>query len=162
VIAGNELDAVPALKSGLPRFDTDGDKGISADEIAARVNAWKGMRTGLASVRCHITLDGQPLIGAEVTFEPELFLGEEVKTATGNTNQFGDVAPTVAKEDRPDPTLPGGIHFGLYKVRISKQANGRELIPARYNKDTILGQEVAYDDPGILNNNLAYHLKSAG
>jgi hypothetical protein len=162
VISGAELDAVPALKAALPRFDTDGDKGIGADEVAARVNAWKAMRTGLASVRCHITLDGQPLTGAEVIFEPEPFLGEEVKTATGTTNQFGDVAPTVAKEDRPDPTLPGGVHFGLYKVRISKKANGREMIPARYNTATILGQEVAYDDPGISNNNLAFNLKTAG
>jgi hypothetical protein len=162
VISGNELDAVPALKAALPRFDTNGDKGVSSDEIAARVNAWKDMRTGLASVRCHITLDGQPLAGAEVVFEPEPFLGDEVKQATGTTNQFGDVAPTISKEDRPDPSLPGGVHFGLYKVRISKNSNGRETIPARYNKDTILGQEVAYDDPGIMNNNLAFNLKSGG
>jgi hypothetical protein len=162
MISGTELEAVPALKAAFPRFDTSGDKGVSADEIAARVNAWKAMRTGLASVRLHVTLDGQPLTGAEVVFEPEPFLGDEVKKATGTTNQFGDVAPTVAKEDRPDPTLPGGVHFGLYKVRISKKTNGREIIPARYNTATTLGQEVAYDDPGILNNNLAFNLKSAG
>src|SRR5215208_3819249 len=51
-ISGAELDQAPALKAALPRLDTDGDKGVSADEVAARVNAWKAMRTGLASVRC--------------------------------------------------------------------------------------------------------------
>ena len=129
-VSGDELDRAPALKAALPRLDTNGDKGVSADEVTARVNAWKEMRTGLASVRCHITLDGQPLVGADVVFEPESFLGENIKTATGKTNAYGDVAPTISKEDRPDPTLPGGAHFGLYKVRISRKTNGQETLPA--------------------------------
>lgn len=162
IVSGDELEHAPALKAALPRLDTNSDKGVSADEVTARVNAWKAMQTAMTSVRCHITLDGQPLAGAEVVFEPESFLGDEIKTATGTTNQFGDVAPTISKEDRPDPKLPGGVHFGLYKVHISKQANARETIPPRYNTQTTLGQEVSYDDPGVLNNNLAYALKTAG
>ena len=162
IISGDELEKAPALKAALPRLDTNNDKGVDTDEIAARVNAWKAMRTALASVRCHVTLDGQPLAGAQVVFEPEAFLGEEIKVATGATNQFGDVAPTVSKEDRPDPSLPGGAHFGLYKVRITKPANGRETLPAHYNSETTIGQEVAYDDPGIQNNNLTFALKSGG
>ncbi len=160
VVSGEELNAAPALKAALPRLDTNNDGGVSDDEIAERVKAWKAMRTALASVRSVITLDGRPLPGAEVVFEPEPFLGEEVKKASGTTNQFGDVAPTIAPEDKPDPKLPGGVHFGLYKVRVSKQANGRETIPAHYNTETILGQEVAYDDPAIKNNNMAFALKS--
>jgi hypothetical protein len=162
VVSGAELDQAPALKAALSRLDTNSDKGVSADEIAARVNAWKAMKTGMTSVRAHVTLDGQPLVGAQVVFEPESFLGDEIKTATGTTNQFGDVAPMISKEDRPDPTLPSGVHFGLYKVHISKQANGRETVPARYNTETTLGQEVSYDDPGLVNNNLGYALKSGG
>jgi hypothetical protein len=159
-IAADELDKAPSLKAALPRLDTDSDGGVSADEVAARVNAWKEMRTGLASVRCHVTLDGRPLAGAHVVFEPEAFLGDEIKTAYGDTNQFGDAAPTVPSEDRPDPTLPGGVHFGLYQVRITKPANGRESLPARYNTETTLGQEVSYDDPGMVNNNMGFALKS--
>ena len=159
-IAGEELDNAPALRAALPRLDADGDGAVSADEVAARVHAWKEMRTGLASVRCHVTLDGQPLAGALVVFEPESFLGEEIKPASGTSNQFGDAAPSVARADLPDPTLPGGAHFGLYKVRITKPANGRETLPARYNSATTLGQEVSYDDPGIENNNLTFALKS--
>jgi hypothetical protein len=160
VVAGDELENAPGLKAALLRLDTDGDKAVSADEVAERVNAWKEMHTGLASVRCHITLEGQPLAGAKVVFEPESFLGSEIKTAVGTTNQFGDAAPTIPPEERPAPNLPGGAHFGLYKVRISKSVNGRETLPARYNTETILGQEVSYDDPGMKNNNLGFALKS--
>jgi hypothetical protein len=159
-VAGDELEKAPALKAALPRLDADNDGGVSAGEVAARVNAWKAMRTGLASVRCHVTLDGQPLAGATVVFEPEAFLGDEIKIATGKTNEFGDAAPSVARDELPDPTLPGGVHFGLYNVRISKQSNGREMIPARYNTQTELGQEVSYDDPALMNNNMAFTLKS--
>lgn len=158
VVNGDELEKAPGLKAALPRLDTNGDKGVSADEVAERVQAWKEMKTGLASVRCHVTLDGKPLVGATVVFEPESFLGEEIKTATGTTNQFGDAAPTLPPEDRPAPNLPGGVHFGLFKVRVSKLANGQESIPAKYNTQTILGQEVSYDDPGMQGNNMAFVL----
>lgn len=160
VVAGAELDKAPGLKAALPRLDTNGDKGVSADEIAARVRAWQDMRTGMASVRCHVTLDGQPLVGAKVVFEPESFLGDEIKTAFGTSNSFGDAAPTIPPDQRPDPTLPGGVHFGLYQVRISKEENGIEKLPERYNKHTTLGQEVSYDDPGMVNNNMAFALRS--
>jgi len=160
IVSGDELEKAPALKAALPRLDTNGDKGVSADEVAARVNAWKAMRTGMTSVRCSVTLNGQPLAGAKVTLEPARFLGDDIKPATGTTNEYGDASPTIAKEDRPDPKLPGGAHFGLYKVRISKAVNGKETIPAIYNTETILGQEISYDDPGMKNHNITYALKS--
>jgi hypothetical protein len=96
-----------------------------------------------------VTLNGQPLEGANVVFEPEPFLGDEVKAAYGTTNQYGDVAPSIRPEDLPSPDLPGGAHFGLYKVKISRIVDGKETIPPRYNEQTILGQEVSYDDPAI-------------
>jgi len=160
-IAGGELDASPALKSALERLDADHDGGVSAGEIAERVKAWKAMRTGLASIRCQVTLDGKPLPGAMVTLEPEPFLGNQVKRATGQSNQFGDAAPTVAEADKPDPSLPGGVHFGLYTVTISKQAGGKETLPERYSVKPGLGLEVSYDEPGIRDNNLAFKLKTA-
>ncbi len=159
-IAGTELDASPALKSALARLDANSDGGVSAEEIAERIRAWKAMKTGLASIRCQVTLDGKPLPGALVTFTPEPFLGGEVKTASGQTNQFGDAAPTVSEADKPDPTLPGGVHFGLFTVTVSKPANGRETIPERFNAKSTLGLEVSYDEPAIRDNNLAFRLKS--
>ncbi|MFM1904916.1 MAG: hypothetical protein RLZZ440_2816, partial [Planctomycetota bacterium] len=78
----------------------------------------------------------------------------------GETNPFGDVAPTVAPEDLPDPSLPGGVHFGLYRVRISKPVGGRETLPSRYNTETAIGQEISYDDPGMAANNVQFKLES--
>ncbi|HEX3600695.1 MAG TPA: hypothetical protein VHU84_11170 [Lacipirellulaceae bacterium] len=160
VVSGDELEHAPALKEALGNLDTNGDKAVSADEVAARVNAWKAMKTGMTSLRCHVTLDGEPLTFATVTFEPESFLGNEIKTAIGTTNAMGDVAPSIPKEQRSSPKVPGGAHFGLYKVRISKIVNGKETIPAKYNTDTILGQEVSYDDPAMKRMNMTFALKS--
>jgi len=135
-------------------------RGVSADEVAARVNAWKAMEVGMTLLRCRVTLDGEPLTNAKVVFEPEQFLGDEIKAAAGETNVYGDAGPVIPPEQRTDPKLPGGAHIGLYKVRISKIVNGKETIPARYNSETILGQEVSYDDPAIKNRNMSFALKS--
>jgi hypothetical protein len=159
-VAGDELEKAPSLKAALARLDTDGDGSVSADEVAARVNAWKGMQTGMTSFNCRVTLDGQPLPGAKVTLEPEAFLGEEIKAAYGTTDAGGNSAPTIPREQRPDPRAASGVHFGLYKIRISKLVNGKETIPARYNTETIIGQEVSYDDPGTRGGNIVYALKT--
>jgi hypothetical protein len=159
-VAGAELDAAPALKAAIKNLDTDGDGGVSAAEVTARVNAWKEMKTALASAPCKVTLDGEPLGGATVTFDPESFLGDEIKHAIGTTNPYGQTSPSVPAEERPDPKSPGGTYFGLYKVRISKMVGGKETIPARYNTQTILGQEISYDDPGVKSLSIVYALKS--
>jgi hypothetical protein len=118
------------------------------------------MEVGMTLLRCRVTLDGEPLSNAKVVFEPEQFLGDEIKAAVGETNGYGDAGPVIPPEQRTDPRLPGGAHIGLYKVRISKIVNGKEMIPARYNSETILGQEVSYDDPEIKNRNMSFALKS--
>ena len=159
-VAGDELEKAPSLKAALPRLDTDGDGGVSADEVAARVKVWKDMESGMTLLPCRVLLDGQPLADAKLTLEPESFLGDEMKPAYGTTNQFGTVSPVIPKDQRPDPKLPGGAQLGLYKVRISKMVNGKETIPPRYNTETVLGQEVAYDDPGMKSNSVTYALKT--
>jgi len=159
-ISGKELDASPPLRAALERLDTNKDGGVSADEVAERVKAWKAMQTGLASWRCRVTLDGQPLTGARVVLEPEPFLGTHIKQASGDTNPFGDVSPSVAREELPDPSLPGGVHFGLYRVRITKAAGGKESLPSRFNAETNLGCEVAYDEPSMKNNDVRIELET--
>ena len=159
VISGDELDQAPSLKEALERLDSNGDKGVSGDEIAARVKAWQATQIGIATIRCHVSLDGEPLAGATVTFEPESFLGTEIKPAVGVSSAFGDASPAIPKELRSDPGEGGGAHLGFYKVRVSKIVNGKETIPSRYNSDTILGQEVAYDDPAIQHMSVNFALK---
>jgi hypothetical protein len=159
-VAGDELEAAPALKASMKTLDTDGDKAVSADEVAARVKSWAASQTGLMEIRCKVTLDGQPLAGAKVTFEPDPSLGDEIEPSDGETNMYGIVSATIPPEKRPKPDWPSGGQLGLYKVKISKVVNGKETIPARYNAETTLGQEVANDDPRFKSRNLVFALKS--
>jgi hypothetical protein len=159
-VAGEELEKAPGLKAALPRMDADADGAVTADEVAARIGQWKKMGIGLMSFGFTVTLNGSPLPDATVTFEPELFLGDDIKLATCTTNPFGSGSATIAKEDRPDPSYPPGMQLGLYKVKISKMDGGKEIIPARYNEATVLGQEVAQDVSEIASQRVVYALKT--
>jgi hypothetical protein len=158
VVAGDELDHAPALKAALPRLDANGDEGLSADEISARIEKWQASGIGLTSFGFRVTLDGTPLTGATVTFEPEPFLGEDVKAASCRTNELGGGGASIPKDQRPSPATPGGMQLGFYRVKISKVVNGRELVPPKYNEQTILGQEVGLDVPEIAGNRVIYAL----
>src|SRR5690348_10428855 len=76
VVSGDELDKAPALKAAMATLDTNNDKGVSASEIADRVRSWQANPAALTGVKAKVTLDGQPIGGAEVLFEPDPCLGE--------------------------------------------------------------------------------------
>ena len=141
-----ELEKAPALKEALDKIDANHDGKITADEITARINQWKDSKLGLTSMSVSIKLDGRPLDDATVTFVPEEFLGSAVQKATGKTDKNGMAMLTIA-----NPPIAGltGVQPGLYRVEISKQANGQETVPAKYNTQTTLGQEVALDAKGM-------------
>lgn len=161
VVAGDELEKAPGLKAMLATTDTNKDGGISADELSARIQAWQAMKVGVTTFGFTAILNGKPLEGAIVTFEPESFLGNEVKPAVATTDLFGSGGPTIPKDQRPDPnTSPPGVSLGIYKVKISKLDNGKEMIPPIYNEQTTLGVEVAPDVSEILNRRLRFVLKS--
>jgi hypothetical protein len=142
-ISGAELDKCPALRSSLGQFDTNSDQGISAEEIAARISAWEDARVGRLSVKCLVTRNGRPLSGADVRFVPEKFLGENVMPARGKTDESG--LAIVGGEDS-EGRVSRGVSPGLYRVEITKQG---EQIPAKYNTETTLGQQVAFDASGV-------------
>lgn len=158
-IAGPELDAAASLKSAMTTLDLDKDGKVSEEEIQKRIEAWQSKSAGLTSVLCSVTLDGRPVDGATVTFEPEAFLGGEVKTAVGET-AGGSASPSIPKAERPVADWPPGIQFGFFKVRVSKQVDGKETIPAKYNSETTLGAQVATDDASFLKQNYKFELKS--
>lgn len=160
-ISGDELERAPALKAALPRLDTNGDKGVSSDEIAERVNTWKAMRTGMTSFAFGVTLDGAPVTDAQVTFEPDPILGDDIKPAVSTTNQSGRGRASIPPEPgtKLSDQIPG-MQIGLYRVKISKIVNGKETIPAKYNTDTVLGQEVADDVSEIAGNRVLYALSN--
>lgn len=159
-IAEDELDAAAGLKAAMRTFDSDQDGKLSQQEIADRVGAWARMGVGITKFNCLVTLDGTPLEGATVTFVPEKFLAQYLLEAQDVTNLVGTATPRIPKEMRPAPDTPPGIQVGLYKVMISKKRGSEELIPAKYNTATILGQEVSSDDWAIANNQVKFDLTS--
>ena len=138
-LEGAELDKAPGLKAALKQVDANHDGKITAEEIHARIAAWKASGVGRLTVYCRVTRRGKPLPGATVTFVPESFLGGAMKPAKGTTNRFGLATLSTAE---PEP-LPGASP-GFYRVQITKSG---DAIPPRYNAETVLGQEVAQDSP---------------
>ena len=134
IISGKELDRCPALKGAAKRY-ADPSGNITADSIAEAIAQWQANRIAITIMGIVVTLDGKPLEGATVTAEPEKFLGPDVKPATGVTDARGGCAMRVQGQL--------GMQYGLYKIRISKNAGGKEAVPTRYNAATELGLEVA-------------------
>jgi len=142
-ISGEELDKAASLKSALEVIDTNGDKAISEDEIKARIESWAETKLGRVNVIAVVTRRGQPLAGAKVKFVPEEFMGGAVPEAEGTTDEGGGAIVTATGSGAVQGAE--GVAPGFYRVEITK---GTE-IPAKYNKETILGQEVALDTPAM-------------
>ncbi len=142
-ISGPELDKCPALKAAIAQIDSSGEKAITAAKITARIKQWQDSKLGRMSMSCTVLRNGKPLANAEVNFVPEKFLGENVKTASGKTDKNGVAMISVPTKDRSDPP---GVAPGLYRVEVTKAG---DKIPAKYNTETTLGQEVALDAEGI-------------
>jgi len=142
-----ELEKCPGILGAMNRYDADGDGKVAASEIADRIRQWEAEAVGNMSYSCAVTLDDEPLVGATVEIIPEEFLGPNVKPASGVTNVAGFASLAIAKEDLPaDQQRLRGVQPGVYKVRITHPT---KPIPARYNTDTTLGQEIAHDMPDL-------------
>ena len=144
-ISGAELDKCPALKAALAQIDTNGEGTITAAKIAARIEQWQKKPIARMQLACVVLRNGNPLAGAEVKFVPEKFLGDDIKTASGVTNSSGRASLSVPTTGPKDPR---GVAFGLYRIEITKPGDN---IPAKYNTETTLGQEVALDSPSLKN-----------
>ncbi len=150
-ISGGELNQSPALKASLKQLDAGGGK-ITAEKIAARIQKWQDDKVGRMMLEVSVRLDGKPLVGAEVTAEPESFLGPDLTTMTGKTGNGGGVALNSGEGLGAKP--------GWYRVRISKMEGGKETIPARYNANTELGFELAADNRDHPGGRVKFDLKS--
>ena len=134
-----EVRECPGLMKGFRSTDKDGDGQLTADEIEARIAYYKSAPTTIIQGETRVKYRGRLLEGAEITFEPESFLGEAFKSCTGTTD-YGGIASIKGHDDE----FPG-IYLGYYRVRVSKIVNGKETIPAKYNSETTIGHE-ARDD----------------
>lgn len=141
-IEGSELTNCPALFTALPRIDQDGNGKLTQDEISARIGTYNTFGIGLSSLACVVTLDGQPLAGAHVRFEPEEFMLGSISPAVGVTDESGRVSP------RKEGSEYNALQVGMYRIRISRKEGDAEALPAQFNTESKWGIEVAPDVPG--------------
>jgi hypothetical protein len=111
---------------GVGSFD---DKG-QFDQIAVYGLEPKPLKLG--TVEGTVTLNGEPLAGAKVTFTPD-----EGRPATGVTNQEGRYRLTTKKAN-------DGAAVGRHRISISLVDDNtkQERIPARFNQQTALEAKV--------------------
>lgn len=151
VLSAPELKSSPGLNYAAQRADTNEDGSLDTAEIIAMVDAWNQKAIGLLTLRCNVKYKRRPLQGADIRLEPEPFLEGLIETAYGVTDEFGDAFVTVPKDKRPIPDAPPGVQLGLYRVVISKTKSDKESVAAKYNVETEIGQEVSFEDPGVMN-----------
>jgi hypothetical protein len=140
-LSGAELDRAPSLKAAMDIMDTDAKKGISAEQISARINKWAEDKKGLIPTNCVVLHNGKPLADVEVKFVPDSFIADYLtQTASGKTSSMGEARISIPIE--PGSDLPPGVPPGFYRVEITKAG---ENIPACYNAATVLGVEISTD-----------------
>lgn len=148
-LLGPELDKAPGLKAAMPQIDADGDGGVSAVEIQARIERWAATKMGRMTVSCLVTRDGSPVPGVEVRLVPEPFLKGTVQTAVGTTDPRGIALPSAPESEE----TPRGVGPGFYRVEIT---GGDPPVPAKFNTATTLGVEVATDATALLSGSLKF------
>lgn len=140
-INGAELDKAPCLLFALDMFETDAAKGVTAEQITARIQKWNDDKNGLVPVMCNVTRNGAPVADAEIKFVPDACISDYLtQTAVGKTNKNGMARVNLPKE--PGSEIPPGVPPGFYRVEITKAG---ETIPAQYNTATTLGVEISAD-----------------
>ena len=144
VLDDKELAKVPGLQASIASFDKNGDGKISTDEINTRIQEWADSKVGRMPVTVTLLHNGKPLEDATVTFQPESFLGGDLKPGTGATDSAGMAVISIPLSD---PLDPPGMSPGLYRVQVTKTG---ENIPAKYNTETTLGQEVGQGNRQLL------------
>lgn len=145
-LSSEELDKCPGLKAAVDEIDPNSSGEITAEMIAQRIESWQKSKLARMWLTCKVTHNGEPLEKVTVRFVPKKFLGLDEKkwTATGKTDKNGIAAPTIPTSGKP--TDPQGVGPGFYRVEITTT---EDVIPAKYNTKTVLGQEVASNAKGI-------------
>jgi len=141
LLSARELERSPGLKNSLSCFDANGDGALSADEIRAELQKWLDEKTGLISIRCEVTHNGQPLKGATVRLIPEPFLGDAVPEAHGETDAMGMTQLSCDPQYLPEGLKKTrAVKPGIYRVEVT---HPEIAIPEKYNSQTELGRSVS-------------------
>ena len=141
-ISEEESVNVLAIKRRFSLYDADKDGKVVPEEFKKRLTTMFDPRAALVGADCFVVLGGRPLVGAAVHFEPEDFLAEVIPAADGVTDENGYAEMSTSNEDLPAgaPQSGGLLRPGMYRVSIT---HPKHKIPAKYNKETTLGEEVS-------------------
>lgn len=142
VISLDESILFPALQRRFSLFDLNNNSEVDVEEIKHRLEKIFDPHVGLLSASCVVTKSGRPLKGASVRFVPEPFLADVLPAAAGVARRDGLAILSLNQEDLPRgaPASSGLMRAGLYRVEIT---HPNTEIPATYNRQTILGEEVS-------------------
>lgn len=139
-IDDKEVEESPGMLAAFERIDKDGDKKVTPEELSERIRYYKNAGVTVISGAVRVSYKGKPLPDAEITFEPEPFLGDAFQACSATTDYDG-----LASVSGTDAQFPG-LYLGFYRVTISKEVNGREKIPKKYNEESTIGYEACDDD----------------
>jgi len=155
-IGGEELEAVPGLQASKSQIDANGDGKLSPQEINDWIEDWKRTKINGISAAVQITLDGTPLEGALVEFEPEAFVGTNLPSGTGTSSADGWAIISTSKDPSEGPKIPG-MPLAWYKIRVTHPSKS---IPSKYNTETTLGCEVGTGSDWLNEGSIKLDLKS--
>ncbi len=132
-LSRDELTAIPGLLFALTSLDHDKNGRLSAAELTDWLAALRESRVAITSAGLRVVQGDQPVKSAFVRIVPEPCMGNSVAAAEGRTDGDGIVTLSI-------PNAPiRGVHFGIYRLKISgKNASGLP-IPARFNVESTLG-----------------------
>ena len=133
LLDAKELTASPALLADLKKLDSDNDHCLSVAEIGAKVAEWTQGGVGAVAIVCAVTRGGQPVPDVHVKFIPEAYMGDLVKPGYGVTDSR---AAAITAEGQK---ITGIMQCGYYRVELSSPKDGKETIPAKFNRETVLG-----------------------
>jgi hypothetical protein len=131
-----ELATVPAIATAAVALDTDGDKGVSRQELAQWLDEVSRSKVAITTFETVVRHRGRPLAGVLVKLVPEPFMGGEIKAAEGTTDADGLARVTI-----PGGRYPG-VNCGMYRVEITGKGNDGRPLPARYSSTSTLGVAV--------------------
>jgi hypothetical protein len=143
ILEGPELELCPALHkfAKMQKKET-----LSLQDLEDHLAGYQKAHVGLMSVSCRVLRNGEPLAGANVVFTPEKFMGGSVKAGSGESDANGRVILRVDGDN-----LPPGLSPGFYRIEVSlKNDQGQESVPARYNAQTTLGEELGPTHKGAV------------
>ncbi|MEY4567486.1 MAG: hypothetical protein RLY14_2456 [Planctomycetota bacterium] len=153
-LSQQELANLPSVLSVLTQYDKDSNGSLNAAEIEERITRWQQLRVGLVNCSFTITLDGKALQKADVELLPETICGGTLPRCIGKTDEMGRVTLSTVADDPNAQNTQGlpGIPPGLYKVVV---VHPKTSNLAKYNSQTVLGIQVAPDDPELMRLNIA-------